>query len=232
MSKAKTKKTKEPKDETEPVLNETVKDESPETDSEKTTEAKDSQATDPKVEPVPTETINIADIQAQAAAKDGAPSETPVIHEPPSVALLAQVKAAEDAKLRALAELENVKRRTEQDKINFKKFANERVIEELFPVLDGFGMAMKQVESTENKEVKNVLQGFEFIQQMLTQFLEKSGVVAVEPKVGDEFDPNLHQAMSQEKSEDAKSNTIIRVMQSGYTLNGRNIRPAMVVVAE
>lgn len=140
----------------------------------------------------------------------------------------ARVKAAEDKVLRTMAEFENFKRRKEQEKLEFMKFANENVIVELLPVLDSFDQAVQQVPSGDATDLVN---GFLFIQKQLLGVIEKLGVSRMVTD-GAEFDPNLHQAVSQEVVDGTASGMVVRVMQAGYILNQKVIRPAMVVVSE
>ena len=137
---------------------------------------------------------------------------------------------AKDQSLRSLAELENVKRRKEQEKVDAIKFGNERLINDLLPILDAFDLAMGQSAVSESEEVKAVITGFEMIQKQIAQFLEKIGVVKIE-SLDQPFDPNLHQGISQESHPDKDENTVVKEMQPGYKLNDRVIRPAMVVVS-
>jgi molecular chaperone GrpE len=141
-----------------------------------------------------------------------------------------EMDAFKDQSLRALAELENVKRRKEQEKVDAIKFGNERLILALLPILDAFQLAMSQGDLSESNDVAAVVSGFEMIQKQLAQFLEKSGVVRIDA-MDQPFDPNLHQGISQESHPDKDVNTIVKEMQPGYMLNDRVIRPAMVVVS-
>ena len=135
-----------------------------------------------------------------------------------------------DQSLRSLAELENVKRRKEQEKVDAIKFANERLMLDLLPVLDAFDLAMGQGAVTNNSDVSAVVDGFSMIKKQLEQFLEKSGVVRIEA-IDQPFDPNMHQGISQESHPDKDENTVVKEMQPGYRLNDRVIRPSMVVVS-
>ena len=137
---------------------------------------------------------------------------------------------AKDQSLRSLAELENVKRRKEQEKVDAIKFGNERLINDLLPILDAFDLAMGQSAVSESEEVKAVITGFEMIQKQISQFLEKIGVEKIE-SLDQPFDPNLHQGISQESHPDKDENTVVKEMQPSYKLNDRVIRPAMVVVS-
>ena len=102
-----------------------------------------------------------------------------------------------DQSLRSLAELENVKRRKEQEKVDAIKFANERLIMDLLPILDAFDLAMAQGDVTESKDVAAVVSGFDMIKKQIEQFLDKCGVVRIQA-LDQPFDPNLHQGISQE----------------------------------
>lgn len=144
--------------------------------------------------------------------------------------LIAKADQAKEQSLRSLAELENVKRRKEQEKVDAIKFANERLIMDLLPILDAFDLAMSQSNVTSSDEVKAVITGFEMIKKQMSQFLEKVGVTRIEA-IDQPFDPNLHQGISQESHPDKDENTVVKEMQPGYTLNDRVIRPSMVVVS-
>jgi molecular chaperone GrpE len=144
--------------------------------------------------------------------------------------LIANADQAKEQSLRSLAELENVKRRKEQEKVDAIKFANERLIMDLLPILDAFDLAMSQSNVTSSDEVKAVITGFEMIKKQMSQFLEKVGVTRIEA-IDQPFDPNLHQGISQESHPDKDENTVVKEMQPGYTLNDRVIRPSMVVVS-
>jgi len=145
-------------------------------------------------------------------------------------ALKKDAELMKDQSLRSLAELENVKRRKEQEKVDAIKFANERLMLDLLPILDAFDLAMGQGDVTNNPDVSAVVDGFSMIKKQLEQFLEKSGVVRIEA-IDQPFDPNLHQGISQESHPDKDENTVVKEMQPGYRLNDRVIRPSMVVVS-
>ena len=111
--------------------------------------------------------------------------------------LLKESSEAKDQSLRSLAELENVKRRKEQEKVDAIKFANERLILDLLPIMDSFELAMGQTNAEQTDDAKAVITGFEMIKKQIEQFLEKNGVVRIEA-LDLPFDPNLHQGISQE----------------------------------
>lgn len=141
-----------------------------------------------------------------------------------------EVKEEKDKALRALAELENFKRRNQQEVDTFKKYASEKVILEFLPILDSFVLACNHADS-ETKDIQSVIDGFVLIQKQFETALEKSHVSVIEAE-GKIFNPNLHQAISQEKRVDKDSGIVIKELQRGYTLHDRVIRPSLVVVSE
>lgn len=130
--------------------------------------------------------------------------------------------------LRVQADFENFKRRTNEEKINDRKYRSQKLVEDLLPILDNFKRALDI--KTENEEVNALKQGMEMVSRQLTDALQKEGVKEIDAQ-GTSFDPNLHQAVTQEESDDHEPNVVIEVFQSGYTLNERVIRPAMVKVS-
>lgn len=132
-----------------------------------------------------------------------------------------------DLLLRAQAELENTRRRAEREVENAHKYAIERFAQELLPVRDSLELGLAAADATAN--VEKLREGTELTLKMLTGVMEKFGIKVVDP-VGEPFNPERHQAVTMQPSEQP-ANTVIAVMQKGYTLNDRLIRPAMVVVA-
>jgi len=137
--------------------------------------------------------------------------------------------------LLAKAETENVRRRARQDTENAHKFALEKFALELLPVKDSLEMGLAAVnsdkEASSEDTVAHLKEGTELTLKMLVTAMEKFGIEAVDP-TGDTFDPALHQAMAMQESADHNPNTVMAVMQKGYKLNDRLIRPAMVVVSK
>ena len=131
--------------------------------------------------------------------------------------------------LRKRAEFENFRRRMEKDKEDFIKYSLEKFIKELIPVIDSFNMALHPNNIPE--EQQKVFEGFSLIFKQFQDLLSKSGVTEIEA-IGKTFDPNFHQAISQENSQQVESGKIIREYQKGYKLHDRLLRPSMVVVAE
>jgi len=132
--------------------------------------------------------------------------------------------------LRTKAEMDNLRRRTERELENAHKYALERFSQELLPVKDSLEMGVS-VARTEGAELANLLEGTELTLKMLNTVMEKFAIKEINP-LDEPFDPELHQAMSMLESPDKAPNTVINVMQKGYTLNDRLIRPAMVVVSK
>ena len=135
-----------------------------------------------------------------------------------------------DAQLRAQAEIENIRRRAELDVEKAHKFALEKFANELLPVIDSLERAL-EVADKENPELASMIEGIELTMKSLLGAVRKFGVEVV----GDThvpFNPEVHQAMSMMESDDVEPNHVMMVMQRGYTLNGRLLRPAMVAVAK
>lgn len=134
--------------------------------------------------------------------------------------------------LRACAELENTKRRMARDLENANKFAVEKFVQELLPVKDSLEMGLSAAKDNDNtNNLEKLVEGTELTLKMLTDAVGKFGVEEVNP-VDEPFNSELHQAMSMQESSDKAPNTVLAVMQKGYTLQGRLIRPAMVIVAK
>ncbi len=142
-----------------------------------------------------------------------------------------QAKASEnwDKLLRAMAELENVKRRAERDVSNAHKYALDRFIDTLLPVADSLEQAL--LNCKEGADHESMRAGLEMTLNMFVQGLGKFGVKRIDP-MGETFDPNLHEAMMMQDSAEHPHNTVISVMQKGYVLHDRLIRPARVIVSK
>ncbi len=134
--------------------------------------------------------------------------------------------------LRSQAELENLRRRSQKDVENARKFALEKFANELLPVIDSLEMGLASVPEGEGESSDKVREGMELTLRMFSSALEKFNIVPVAPEPGETFDPERHQAMSAQASEEFAPNTVVTVMQKGYTLNDRLLRPAMVMVAK
>ena len=131
----------------------------------------------------------------------------------------------------AYAELDNLRKRSERDVSNAHKFGTERLITKLLPVIDSM---LRGLEGGEPKDanLKAMWAGMNLTLELLEKMLVDAGLVAIVPEIGEEFNPDVHEAMSMQADPKAKPNTIMQVLQKGYRLNGRVIRAAMVMVAE
>lgn len=147
---------------------------------------------------------------------------------------LAEAKAAipefKDTALRAKADADNIRRRAAIDVDKAKKFALEKFANELLPVIDNMERGLAHADK-ENEALQPLIEGIELTAKSLESALEKFGVKAVNPE-GEMFNPELHQAMSMVENPDVAANTVIAVMQKGYELNGRLLRPAMVMISK
>ncbi len=144
-------------------------------------------------------------------------------------ALQEELAAAKDAALRAQADAVNIQRRAEMDVEKARKFALERFASDLLPVVDNLERALEASDSSEAQDA--VVEGVELTLKSLIDVLEKNGVTAVDPQ-GQTFDPQVAQAMSMIENPDVEPNTVIGVMQKGYLLKDRLLRPAMVMVSK
>lgn len=136
----------------------------------------------------------------------------------------------QDAVLRARADIENLNRRMEREVANAHKYAMERFVQELLPVIDSLEMGLAAA-SEDGANLEKVKEGSELTLKMFADTAKKFGIESVNPQ-GEEFNPTYHQAMSLQEHGESKPNTVLAVMQKGYTLQGRLIRPAMVVVSK
>ena len=141
----------------------------------------------------------------------------------------AQIKEQQDSVLRARADMENARRRAEAEVEKARKFALERFAGELLPVIDNLERAI-QAGDGENDAVKPLLEGVDMTLKSFVSTIEKFGLTPIDPQ-GEGFNPELHQAMSMQESADHAPNTVMAVMQKGYQINGRLLRPAMVMVS-
>lgn len=144
--------------------------------------------------------------------------------------LTAALSTAKDQALRAQAEEQNARRRAQQDVEKAHKFGLEKFVGDLLPVADNLDRALAAIKA-DDEAMKPVVEGLELTRKSFSDILEKHQVVAVDP-AGQPFDAQLHQAMTMVESPDVESGSVIDVFQKGYTLHGRLVRPAMVVVAK
>ena len=135
-----------------------------------------------------------------------------------------------DKLLRSQAEMENLKRRTSKDLENAHKFALDGFVKALLEVNDSLSMGLKSAQD-EKATLENTIEGLELTNKVFSSTLAKFGVETVNP-VGEKFNPELHEAVTMVPMPDNKSNTVLEVIQTGFTLNGRLVRPALVIVVQ
>ena len=135
-----------------------------------------------------------------------------------------------DKLLRSQAEMENLKRRTTKDLENAHKFALDGFVKALLEVSDSLTMGLKSAQD-EKATIETTTEGLELTMKVFNSTLEKFGVESINP-VDEKFDPELHEAVTMVPMPDKKSNTVLEVIQTGFTLNGRLVRPALVIVVQ
>jgi len=139
-----------------------------------------------------------------------------------------EVNEMKDKYLRALADLDNMKKRSAIEREEIIRFANETLIAALLPIFDSFDRALKSFEGGRADE--EVIKGIALIKKQFEDALARAGVSRIEC-LGSKFDPHLHEAVMRRKS-DKEEDTVLEIMQSGYALHGKVIRPAMVIISE
>lgn len=144
--------------------------------------------------------------------------------------LAAGYESAKEQALRAQAEAQNARRRAEQDIEKAHKFGLEKMVNDLLPVVDNLERALSTID-TNNEALTAIAEGIQLTHKSFVDALARHQVVVVNPQ-GEPFDPNLHQAVSAVPNPDVEPNTVINCFQKGYTLHGRLVRPAMVVVSK
>lgn len=145
--------------------------------------------------------------------------------------LQARIADQSDSVLRAQAEVQNIRRRAERDVENAHKFALDKFSSDLLPVIDSLERALEAADSLDHEGVKGMKDGVELTLKMFVDTLAKHGVEQISP-MGEPFNPEYHQAMSMVPNPDMEPNSVMAVMQKGYILKGRLVRPAMVVVSK
>ena len=170
-------------------------------------------------------------LTSAAALDNGAAEAAPANALDARIAKLqSDIERLNDRTLRAQADAQNIKRRAEQEMEKARKYALERFAGELLPVVDNLERAL-EAASGDDEAIKPIAEGVELTLKSFQDVLRKFQVEPVDP-VGEPFDPQRHQAMSLIDNPDAEPNTVLAVMQKGYTLNERLLRPAMVVVSK
>lgn len=142
-----------------------------------------------------------------------------------------KVEEYKDKTVRYRAEMENFRRRAERDVANAHKYGTEKLLMDLLPIVDSMVRGLESPES-HDPHAKSMREGIGLTLDLLHKTLSKHGVKIIDPKPGESFNPELHEAMSAVKDPKAKPNTVVQVVQKGYELNGRVLRAAMVIVAQ
>lgn len=170
-----------------------------------------------------------AHIDEKAAPEDEAPQD-----EDPIVALQAELGDTKDRMLRAMAETENMRRRAARESDEARKYAVTGFARELLEVADNLTRALDSVpaEARESEQVKPLVEGIELTQRSLASCFERYKITKVNPTIGDRFDHNQHQAMFEIETVEHAPGSVVQVMQHGYVIADRLLRPAMVGVAK
>ncbi|WP_303962657.1 nucleotide exchange factor GrpE [Succinatimonas hippei] len=168
--------------------------------------------------------------QEEAQAKEEDPQVTIAALKSQLEVLAKQALSDKEKMMRAVAEADNSRKRAEADVERERKYALEKFVKALIPVVDSLDMALEAGKSKAESAEDAMVQGVEATLRLFLKELSSFGVERIDP-VGEPFDPNVHQAISMIPSKDVKPNCIVSVMQKGFILNGRVVRPAMVMVA-
>ena len=166
-----------------------------------------------------------AELDTQDDPEEGSESEQAL------EAALEQAQKHKDDLLRVQAEMQNLRRRTEQDIEKAHKYGQEKLSIELLAVMDNLERAQEAASNSEDEAIKAIREGVDLTVKGFADCFKKFNIETVDP-LGEPFDPQLHQAMSMQENTESEPNTVIAVMQKGYTLHGRVIRPAMVMVSK
>lgn len=181
-------------------------------DIQQATEQQAQETADAQGQPEVTTELNIETLQAQLAT------------------LASAYEAAKEQSLRSQADAQNARRRAEQDVEKAHKFGLEKMVNDLLPVVDNLERALASIDPTD-EAFAAYIEGIQLTHKSFVDALARHQVAMVNPE-GEPFDPNLHQAVSAVPNPDVEPNTVLNCFQKGYTLHGRLVRPAMVVVSK
>jgi len=162
---------------------------------------------------------------------DNEAEDEPSAHEVELDALRAERDELKDRLLRALAETENLRKRADRDRRDAEVYGGVRLARDLLSVHDNLGRALEAIDDDLRARAGALVEGLELTQKDLLHVFSKHKIEKVTPAPGDKFDPNFHQAMFEAPIPGATPGTVIEVMQAGFTISGRLLRPAMVGVA-
>jgi len=169
------------------------------------------------------------DSASEESSEDRAPSEDDAVESEDK--LVAEVEKYKDIALRAEAEMQNLRRRAERDVQNAHKYGIERLLQNLLPVLDSLEKAVEVSEAAASDDDDPQLEGIRLCSKLFVDVLTREGVEVLDP-LGEPFDPNLHEALSMIENPDLEPNSVMTVIQKGYRLNERLVRPAKVMVSK
>ncbi|MDY0270235.1 MAG: nucleotide exchange factor GrpE [Trichloromonas sp.] len=169
-------------------------------------------------------------VEEAPAAESETPETTPTLEEQLAAAQ-EEARKNWDLYLRERADLENFRRRAQKEKEDLARFANENILKELLPVLDNLERALEHARQEGSGGEESLRQGVEMTLGLFAKSLEKFGVTPIQAE-GAPFDPAWHEAMGQLESADHPANTVVKELQKGYQLNGRLLRPTLVMVAK
>lgn len=164
--------------------------------------------------------------QEDANAQD---METPEEEIPVEEKLQKELDETKKDKMRLMADMENLRKRSQTEKMEYAKYANQNLLQDILPIMDNFERAI--MVETESQELKNFLKGFEMINTQLNDILKNSGLEKIEA-LDQVFDPNLHEAAMSVADENYDDDIIIEVLRTGYKYKEKVIRPAMVKVVK
>lgn len=163
-----------------------------------------------------------------AAENEATDTKEPEPELDPWEALELEVAKWKDQAIRTAAELDNYRKRMAREKQDAVRYGNQRLLEELLPVLDNFNMGM---QAAAQEQGSMLYMGMDMVHKQINEFLSSQGVEEVPAEAGSDFDPNVHEAISQEVSEEIDDGKIIRVVRKGYRIGERLLRPSNVIVA-
>lgn len=144
-----------------------------------------------------------------------------------------QVKELKDQCLRAYAETENLRKRSDRELVEARKFSISSVVQDLVNVIESLYQSTDHIseEDKKNEKVKKIVEGIELTRKELMTVLSKYKVKRIQPELGDVFDHNFHQALSQSPDDNYPKNTVIKVIRAGYLIEDRLVKPALVMVS-
>ena len=176
-----------------------------------------------------------AELESKPESRPESSEVMPGLAEQVEVEVIAQLEAEciqlKDRLLRALAESENVRRRAERDRQDAETYGGTRLARDLLAVHDNLDRALSHVDDAQREQAKGFIEGVELTLRELLSAFAKHRIEKVSPAMGEKFDPNRHQAMFEAPIPGAEPGTVIEVMQAGFNIAGRLLRPALVGVA-